>query len=90
MDILIQSNNSFLLSIYFLYFTCKFFCWYLPRRDALAAELLNAQQELLELKSQIENSSGNSSEVQNLQNTKGNNFVANWEVIEYFLSHLNF
>ncbi|VDP65536.1 unnamed protein product, partial [Schistosoma mattheei] len=49
-------------------------------RDALAAELLNAQQELLDLKSQIENSSGNSSEVQNLQNTKGNNFVANWEV----------
>ncbi|CAH8473414.1 unnamed protein product [Schistosoma mattheei] len=51
-------------------------------RDALAAELLNAQQELLDLKSQIENSSGNSSEVQNLQNTKGNNFVANWEEFE--------
>ncbi|CAH8461392.1 unnamed protein product [Schistosoma turkestanicum] len=51
-------------------------------RDALAAELLNAQQELLELKSQIENGPGNDGEVQNWQNTKGNNFTANWEEFE--------
>ncbi|TNN20471.1 BICD family-like cargo adapter 1 isoform 1 [Schistosoma japonicum] len=51
-------------------------------RDALAAELLNAQQELLELKSQIENAPGNSNEVHNIHNNKRNNFVANWEEFE--------
>ncbi|CAH8458900.1 unnamed protein product [Heterobilharzia americana] len=51
-------------------------------RDALAAELLNAQQELLQLKTKIESGSGNTGEVHNLHSGKQNNFIASWEEFE--------
>nr|CAH8831665.1 unnamed protein product [Trichobilharzia regenti] len=51
-------------------------------RDALAAELLNAQQELLQLKHQIETGSSNAGDTHDHPSTKGNNFVAKWEEFE--------